>query len=218
MTNRQINAWTWAARLLTLLSLLAGVLAAADYLPQWVQRYAALAVALSGAAVGWIRGFLPAVKSRVLPVAVLLAVSAALMLSACPKPYDAAWRTLDSIQKARDLTAQQLAAAGGAKHKDCLKDHGPKTQAFAECIQAHRKALEQWQKNARPAINSSIQVTVTALQIAERTKAEKMDWISLLRPAACALFRVAKAWGHYWPDKGKAVLNVMSLLEGVTCE
>lgn len=64
MTEKQITIWTWTARILTLLGLLAGVLAAADYLPVTVQRYAALTVALLGAGVGWIRGFLPASIAR----------------------------------------------------------------------------------------------------------------------------------------------------------
>ena len=152
----------------------------------------------------------------------MLAMVAAVMILAwipgCKGPYDAAWRTLDSIQKAKALTAQQLAQAARLKHADCKKLHGVKNAAFANCIADHRKALKTWQDDARPAINSAVQITATALQIAEQVKAEKkVDWMTLLKPAVCALMRVARAWGHYFPDKGKTVLGALQGLEGVLC-
>lgn len=217
MTARQITYWTWTARILTLLGVIAGVLAAADKLPPWLHDWSTLAVALTAAAIGWIRGFLPAVKGRLLPTAVLLGCAVGMILSAgCPSP---AWRTLDGVQRARDLTAQQLAASARAKHQSCLQAHGSKTAGYARCIAPHRKALQHWQTVARPAINSSIQITATALQIAERAKvSEKVDWLKLLTPAICGLVRVARAWGHYYPDQVKSVLAALRAAEGVTCK
>jgi hypothetical protein len=141
----------------------------------------------------------------------------ALSLS-CRGPYDAAWRTLDGVQRARDLTAQQLAAAAMEKHLECKKLHGVKNEKFAACIKKHRESLEYWQRVARPAANSAIQVTATALQIAERAKKDDLKWLPLLRPAVCALMRIARAWGHYYPDSGKAVLGALQTVEGVTCD
>ncbi len=157
---------------------------------------------------------------KVSTTAVLLGALGLMASAGCKGPYDAAWRTLDSVQKARDLTAQQLAAAARAKHQECLKAHGAKTAEFASCIKKHRESLDYWRQIARPATNSAIQVTATALQIAEQAGdgEKKLDWITLLKPAACALMRVAKTWGHFYPDEGKAVLGALQSLEGVTCE
>ena len=70
----------------------------------------------------------------------------------------------------------------------------------------------------RPGVNSAVQITATALTIAEKAKADpKLDWIALLKPAVCSLMRVAKAWGHYYADKGAAILGALSSLEGVIC-
>jgi hypothetical protein len=139
--------------------------------------------------------------------------------SACKGPYDAAWRTLDSVQKAKALTAQQLGASAEAKHKDCVKQHGSQTAEFASCIKAHREAIKQWRDNVRPAVNSAVNITATAVQIAEKAKSDpKLDWMSLLKPAACSLLRVAKAWGHYYADKGAALLSALRAFEGVICE
>jgi hypothetical protein len=149
-------------------------------------------------------------------VIALLAIG--LMASAC-SPYSAAWRTLDGVQQARNLTAQQLARVARVKHADCLKAHTRKTPEFGDCMRAHDQALKHWRTIARPAINSAIQITATSLHIAERLRPDKQpDWLALLKPAACALMRVAKAWGHWYPDKGAAILGALTMVEAVTCE
>jgi hypothetical protein len=155
-------------------------------------------------------------------ITMLALVVAAMILAwipGCKGPYDAAWRTLDGIQKARDLTAQQLAAVSEAKRKDCVKQHGAKTEGYATCIKAHREALKQWRKNVRPSVNTAVQITATALQIAEKVKPDKkVDWLTLLRPSACALLRAVKSWGHYFADKGASILGALGSFEGVICE
>jgi hypothetical protein len=140
--------------------------------------------------------------------------------SGCRSPYDAAWRTMDGLLKARDVTAATLAQAARDKHHQCVKAHGPKTQAYATCIKDHRAALKQWQTVARPAVNSALHVTKASVQIAESAKADKPpDYIALLRPAACALWRVVRAWGHYLPKKGSSVLKALGPFgEGVCHE
>jgi hypothetical protein len=154
-------------------------------------------------------------------VGLMALVVAAMILAwvpGCKGPYDAAWRTLDGILKARDLTAQQLASVAETKRKDCVKQHGAKTEGYAACIKAHREALEHWRKNVRPAVNTGVQITATALGIAEKVKADpKIDWMVLIRPSACALLRAVKSWGHYFADKGKAVLGALVSFEGVVC-
>ncbi len=217
MTEKQITYWTWTARILALLGLIAGVLAAADRLPEWLQTYAVLGVAIMGVCNGWIRGFLPAIKSRVLPV-VLLIVALALMLSAgCKAGIE--WRTLDAVQHARALTAQQLAAVGHTKHRACLATHGAQTDGYRVCIEPTRAMLRHWQREARPAIIAAVQITASSLQIAEKVKAEKdVKWLELLKPALCALARVVKLFKAYLPDGGASINGVLAMAEGVTCK
>ncbi len=150
-------------------------------------------------------------------VSIAGAIAILLYLGGC-NPYAAAWRTMDGVIKARDLTAQQLAAVAKVKHQDCVKEHGAKTQGFADCINGTRKMLGTWQKQVRPAINSSLQITAASVQIAERVKDKKMDWIGLLRPAACGLFRAVKSWGHYLPDKGQTVLKSIGTFGELICK
>lgn len=153
----------------------------------------------------------------------LIAMVAACLIIAsfgtgCRGPYDAAWRSLDSIQKAKSLTAQQLAQVAKANHEKCLKANGPKTEDYAHCVKDTRAMLSTWQKTVRPAVNSAVNITATAITIAERAKQDpKLKWITLLKPAVCALMRVAKDWGHYYADKGAAVLGALTAFEGVVC-
>lgn len=220
MTEKQITYWTWTARVLALLGLFAGVLAAAQTLPVEVQHWAALAVALLGVGNGWINGFLPARKPKVPGVAIFL-LAVALMLSAGCKagPYAVAWRTLDGIQRARDLTAQQLAQSAQAKHRNCLKAHTAKTRAFAACVEKHRMALDYWRQIARPSINAAVQVTATAVQIAERARDDPgIAWTALVKPALCALSRSLRMFGHLLSDGAAAVLRLLPVVEGMVCD
>ena len=152
----------------------------------------------------------------------LSGIAACLILAAfgtgCKGPYDGAWRTLDSVQKAKHLTAQQLAQFADAKHKGCVATHGAKSAGYADCIKATREMLRTWQNVVRPAVNSAVNITATAVQIAERAKQDpKLNWLALLKPAICSLLRGAKSWGHYYADKGAAVLGALRAFEGVVC-
>jgi len=152
------------------------------------------------------------------PAAVLLVLVVGVS-TGCRGPYDAAWRTLDGVIRARDATAAALATHAKAERERCLKAHGPKTEAGAACIKPTREALHQWRTVARPAVNTALQVTAASLQIAERAKADKPpDWMALLRPGACALLRAARAWGHWYPDEGKPILTALGAAAEVTCE
>ncbi len=184
---------------------------------RWTSRAFAILVAISN--VLGLRITAPAVKRKFPPVLPALLVALLFLLPACRNPNAAAWRTADAVLKARDLTAQQLAWMARTKHQECRDRHKAKTPEFAKCIEPYRKALQEWQRVGRPAINSAVQVTATALQIAEKAEGKKkIDWMALLKPAACALLRVAKAWGHLWPDRGAALLGALGGLGEVTCD
>ena len=59
MTEKRQNIWTWVARVVTLLAVLAGILSAAQQVPVEVRDYAALVVSMMGAFAAWIYSFLP---------------------------------------------------------------------------------------------------------------------------------------------------------------
>ncbi len=147
----------------------------------------------------------------------VVALLLAFLLTAGCNPYSAAWRTLDGVQRARAMTAQQLAMAGTARHKDCVDEHGSGTDGYRVCIEPTAKMLRHWQHEARPAIIAAVQVTASSLQIAERVGGKDMSWIKLLTPGLCALARVVKLYSHYLPDKGVSINGVLGMVEGVTC-
>ncbi len=147
----------------------------------------------------------------------LAALIVILALSGCTPGIE--WRTLDAVQHARTLTAQQLAAVGHTKHRACLATHGAQTDGYRVCIEPTRAMLRHWQREARPAIIAAVQITASSLQIAEKVKSEKaVKWLELLKPAICALARVVKLFKAYLPDGGASINGVLAMAEGVTCK
>lgn len=152
-------------------------------------------------------------------IGVLVAITCIVFAATgCKSPYGMAWRTLDAVQKARDLGAAQLGKVAHDKHQACLAAHKAKMPEYAACIKPYRDALRTWQDVVRPSVNSAIQITATGVQIAERAKDDpKLNWIELLKPAVCAISRGLRAFGHLLPDKASALLKLLPTLEGVSC-
>lgn len=222
MSETTMKRFRWASRILGLLGLLGGILAAADQVPASVHQYAALATALLLGASRWCEQQLPPTKSTTAnatgasTMIIVLAILAVAAMS-CRGPYHAAWATMRSVVEARDQTAHELATSAKIKHADCLKAHGENTPEYATCIKAHREALRQWRQHVRPAVNSALHVASASVQIAERAKDKTLNWIALVRPAVCALLATARQWGHLYPEKGKRILGALSGLEAVAC-
>lgn len=150
--------------------------------------------------------------------ALIMAVLILAWIPGCAGPYDAAWRTLDGVQQAQRLTATQLATTGKARNEACLSTHGAGTDGYKTCIEPTREMLRHWQTEARPAIVSAVQITASSLQIAEKVDADKkVKWLELIKPAVCALARVAKLFAGYLPDGGASIKSVATMAEGVTC-
>jgi len=115
------------------------------------------------------------------------------------QPYAAAWRTTAAVREAGTMTDRAIAAA--VKHRaTACKEVGGDIKA---CVRTSKewRALTGWRAWGVPAVNSAIVATVSALQIAEQTHAKRLDWVALLKPAACAIVRVLRQWG---PHLGKA--------------
>ncbi len=194
MTENQIKYWTWTARILALLGLVAGVLAAAEKLPEWFRAYAAITVALFGVGNGWIRGFLPAVKSKVLPPVALAAI-AALLLTACPSAHSPAMKTAAALKRAETTVDRTLAATPGIT-----------------CRQ-----LMAYRDNARPAVRSSVGAIFAGVRINREAGKTDLDYMAIGKPGACALILGLREWGHKIPDKGQAVLALLQGFAGLVC-
>ena len=141
---------------------------------------------------------------RVLPVLVLVGCS----------PYSAAWRTMDGVITARDQTAVGLATWGRAELARCTKL--PQAE-HAKCLEPASQALTHWRDDARPAINTALNVAAASIQIAEKAGNKKLDWLALVKPGACALLRVVKLWGHKLPAGGASVYAALGTISEVYC-
>ena len=178
---------------------------------RWTGRVFAILVVVSNA-LG-----LSVTTPKVRPIVSILALLCIGGMVAC-NPYSVAWRTLDGVQQARALTAQQLASVARTKHEACLHTHGKATDGYRVCIEPTWDMLRHWQHEARPAIIAAVQITASSLQIAEKVKADKkVKWVKLISPALCALSRVVKLYSVYLPDGGDSIRSVVALAEGVTC-
>lgn len=176
----------------------------------WLLRALGVIVVVSGL-MGWKVGKAAAVGIMVLGLGVL---------STGCSPYAAAWRTTGAVQSAGNLTDRAIAAAARPELGKCNARHGAKTKAAEACLYATTpgKALKQWVTIARPAVNSALIATVTSLQVAERAKNKKLDWLAILRPAGCALAKIVEQFGHLLGPQRSAILVAVGVVKGVSCE
>ncbi len=216
MTDARINQWRWTARVLALLGLLAGVLAAASKLPAMVQDYAALAVALVGAGHYWIIGFLPVAPKRapVLPVLLLL-LAFGLMWSACN--LTTGYRGVTVAVKVGNETGKTIAAVCADKRRACIDKHGGNVQDLQACVLPCHKALTAWTTIVRPAINTSTEAAFAALETARQAKRPDSTWVAKLRPGLCALAAILQEWRVLLGDKAAPLLSLLKTVEDVAC-
>jgi len=152
-------------------------------------------------------------------VTTLLVGALLALMAACANPHAAAWRTSDVVRQAGNQVDRAFGTLARNQHKKCVEAHGPRTSGYAVCIDKHKKALDAWRKQARPAVNSALIATVSAIQIAEKVKQDKpVNWVSLLRPAVCAITKVIEQWGHLLGDEKQQLLSYLGAIKGVTCE
>ena len=212
--NKNLIPDDWDAKIELILKLAVAVLVVAsegkwlgDAAVLWMTR-AVGAIVVVSAVMRWNVGRNAAVMVLALG---LLAVSA----TSC-RPYDAAWRTTAAVQGAGNLTDRAIAVAATDARAKCKKV--PET--YAACMKGSKAvmALDYWRQIARPSINAALIATVASLQIAERIKDKKLDWIGILRPAVCALARVVEQFGELLGPQKSAVLGVTALAKGVTCD
>ncbi len=143
----------------------------------------------------------------------------AVLLSGC-KPFEAEWRTLSAVKAAGEIVDKAIAEAALKEHARCLKAHNSKTPAYKTCMEATKayKALTDWRKWGKPTVNSVLIAAVTAVQIWEKSKASKVDLMTILKPAACALAKMVEQYGDLFKDKAPVVIMAIAMVKGVSCE
>jgi hypothetical protein len=148
-------------------------------------------------------------------VGVLLVAAAVLLLLWSTSCAGAEWRATLAVREAGTMTDRTLADVCRQKWETCKPKVAVERDA---CFKGCADALDSWRKIARPAIDSALIVTVAALQIAEKARAKKPDWVALLKPAVCALARGLAAWGHMLPPATLAAIKgPLDLVAGFTC-
>jgi len=224
MTDARINTWTWIARVITLLGVLAGILAAAKQLPAAVHDFAALAVSMLGACAAWIYSFLPGRSAPrsfppAGPAAVLVAVVIALVAfgPACANNA-AGYRAVTITVKVGNTTGRTLAAACKIKRIACVEQHGAEhSVARDECLRGCRKALTAWTTIVRPAINTCTLAAFAGLETARQAKRTDATWVAKLRPGACALIRALDQWRMLLGAGVAGLLAMLGTVEDVAC-
>jgi hypothetical protein len=172
MSPKQIIFWTWVKRVLMLLAGIGGVLSAAEQLPDWLQKYAALAVAILGVCSSWVAGLLPAVKSKVLPTAILglLLVLLALQPACKTPPLATLYRTHALLVSGRDAGGKMLHTTQSIAVKKCRDTHkAPVPEWRAKLIACLEKAvapLRPWVKHIKPALTAAADALWLALEAA----------------------------------------------------
>lgn len=147
----------------------------------------------------------------------LLAALFAYIAAAC-SPYAAAWRTTAAVRSAGTFTANALATAALAKHDECTKLAAGDKAKYRACAGEHYRAAKAFRTYAVPAINTAVTVAVTSILLAERAKKKGLDWLAILKPAACALAKAVQEFRHLLPaDTRRQLDTYLALIKGVTC-
>lgn len=204
-----------------LISALSGITAAAEWIGE-ATRYFALAAALFGGIATWADTHLP--ESKLLSASTKTAGKAALTLfvvvslAACSQPYKAAWNTTYQVRQTGQLAEKVISLTATEKHKECLKKYGAKTVGYAECIKPYHEGLMYWRQIVRPTLNAALIATVTSIQLAEKNKDKKFDWMTALKPGACALIAMARQYEHMLKGKDKQILQYLELADTFVCK
>ena len=224
MSAKTAKVLAWVAWVFVLIGLVSGAVAAFAWVTDIGQQVAAGISVIALLIAAELNRRLPSSKAMASGIVGLLLVGLLVGGAGCALgPYDIAVRTVRTVQQARDLTGAQLAAAMRSKRADCVEKHGAKTKGYADCVRGVLEAQDKWAKIARPVVDTSCQAAVTALRttaFVEKCKADKdcnKRILTFVALGYCAISRGLRFFGHFFSDKGSAVLNTMSAFEGVAC-
>lgn len=140
------------------------------------------------------------------------------VLAGCSgNPLAHGYRSVVVVAQARDSMSKAAAAYCKPLHEACVKKHGIETDGYKQCIERCEKMLGAWKLIALPAINSSLHATMGALETAYKTKQKKANWLEKIKPAVCALFKLAKEWKQYLGVEMEKILITLDFAEKIVC-
>jgi hypothetical protein len=158
MSQKTIDRFTWASRVLQLLALLAGAAAGFQLIPAPGPQIAAFAATVFGIAAAWCEQYIPAratlpgVGKGAVAGVVLLMLSAFAVSACSPTDWkDASIRSADGLRAGGQLTASLMADASQKELAKCEGEHGAGAKACAPVAAKILKRLRIWQHGVRPA-------------------------------------------------------------------
>jgi hypothetical protein len=221
MSAKTADRLAWTAWIMTILGGGGGAVAALALVPDFYRQLAA--------GIGTVLMVVAQLIQRKLPSAEQMAklrkaagsgaagLLAVILLAGCPNAWSGMWKGTGGLMEATKSMSKGGAAVGTVKHDECIKK-GAKTVAYWDCIKKTRAYLVTYRDTARPAARTSVAVAYASIRTAEEAKNEKLDWIALLKPGACALITSLREWGHKLPDKGKVIMSFLQPFGGMTCD
>ncbi len=150
----------------------------------------------------------------------LVAVLVALCVSCTPA---AGWIAVAAVADARDAVDDGITTAYQARVKECRRVHGEQSEAVRDCVEKsnEHKAAYGWRAYGLPAANSAVTSAKMILEIAEKVKASGVSTLikvlSVLRVAACGIFRAVREWKDLFPERAKTALAYLDLVQGLVC-
>jgi len=142
-------------------------------------------------------------------MAILGALAVFLMvlgLSGCPNAYTVATKTTAGVMYATQATSRGYAAYAEARI------------AAGEDRPPICKGLALYRDNVRPAARSSVAAAYAGIRIAQEAGKKDYDYLTVLKPGACALLIGLREWAHKMPDGGMAIMGYLSVFSGVVCD
>jgi hypothetical protein len=119
-------------------------------------------------------------------------------------------------------TATATKAIAATMHAAQTADKGLAAEATAELAGGADKApvckrLVAFRDYAHPAARSAVGAAFAAVRIADEAGKKPPDYMSILKPGACALVIALREWGHLLPDKGAQVLGLLNAFSVAAC-
>ena len=144
-------------------------------------------------------------------------LAALAVLSGCKSGLAVGYRTVLTVRRAGDLTAEALAGACQIKRDECKTKHAVKTPAYAACVARCLKALAVW-RTVKRALNTSLRAAYGVLEVARARKQDKAPWVDALKPGGCQLSKAIRGWADVMPDDVKSILALLKIAEGLVCK
>ncbi len=230
MDPKSQRRWRLASQVLIGLAGVAGILVAADQIPQIIKQWSGLAVALLGFAARWCEQQLPAARGPAAapgtsspppapPAATTVLLLGLLVLSAgaCSSPYATAKRSTWTLMRATQTAGHGLAGLARDADAVCSQKHPSGSEAYKACTAPWLKRLDMWTDYIRPAGRSAVAGLYGSVRVSEAARKPAPDITAAFKAGGCAVLRGVREWGHLLEDAASGVLKLLAGLNPAAC-